>query len=84
VSKLVNLDEGHDEHDVHDGGAKLHASVDWAEVEDATANSLQNQANTKYVENTVLLVRSKYLTVFLLLHTKNHCFFLTRKMNTMP
>ena len=75
MPKLVNLDEGQDEHDVHDGGVKLQASIAGAEVEDATANSLQNQANTKCVENTVLLVGSKYLTVFLLLHTKNHCFF---------
>ena len=75
MSKLVNLNEGQDEHYVHDGGVKLQASIAGAEVEDATANSLENQANTESVENTVLLVRSKYLMVFILLHTKNHCFF---------
>ena len=65
MSKLVNLDVGQDEHDVHDGGVKLQASVAGAEVEDTTANALQNQANTKGVKYAVLSVRTEYLIVFI-------------------
>ena len=52
---------------VHEGGVKLKAIIAGAGVKDATANSLQNQANTKGVKYAVLSVRTEYLIVFIFL-----------------
>ena len=72
MSELIYFDEGKDEHDVHDGGIKLQAGVAGTEVKDSTANALQNHADSKGIENAVLLLGAKYLTFQILFYFEDH------------